>query len=206
MNLLLSPVRQYYEGRLQQHGTTAAGVDWNSEAAQMLRFRELLKIIDGDAVFSINDYGCGYGALLDYMIGRGLASRYCGFDISGEMTNAARRAHAGMECCEFVSSEDGMRPADYAVASGVFNVKLETGTQIWQDYVLATLKTLSALGKRGFAFNLLTSYSDASHMRPKLYYADPCFYFDYCKRNFSRQVALLHDYGLYEFTVLVRSC
>jgi hypothetical protein len=29
-------------------------------------------------------------------------------------------------------------------------------------------------------------------------------FFDHCKRNFSRQVALLHDYGLWEFTILVR--
>jgi len=28
--------------------------------------------------------------------------------------------------------------------------------------------------------------------------------FDYCKRTYSRDVALLHDYGLYEFTILVR--
>jgi len=41
-------------------------------------------------------------------------------------------------------------------------------------------------------------------MREDLYYADPCFIFDYCKRNFSRNVALLHDYELYEFTIIVR--
>jgi len=41
-------------------------------------------------------------------------------------------------------------------------------------------------------------------MRDYLYYGDPCFYFDLCKRSYSRQVALMHDYGLYEFTLLVR--
>ena len=30
------------------------------------------------------------------------------------------------------------------------------------------------------------------------------FFFDFCKRNFSRNVALLHDYGLYDFTIIVR--
>jgi SAM-dependent methyltransferase len=205
MKTFLSPIREYYEQRLRQYGTTAAGVDWNSEAVQELRFRELLRIVDGDGTFSINDYGCGYGALLDFLAAQGLAFRYCGFDISNEMTDAARRKHAGLDFCEFLSSESGLRPADYAVASGVFNVKLEVGDDIWQDHVLASLKLLRSLGTRGFAFNLLTSYSDASHMQPRLYYANPCFYFDYCKRTFSRHVALLHDYGLYEFTVLVRN-
>jgi hypothetical protein len=53
---------------------------------------------------------------------------------------------------------------------------------------------------------MLTSYSDSGRMarRPDLYFADPLFYFDYCKRNFSPDIALLHDYGLYDFTVLVR--
>ena len=56
----------------------------------------------------------------------------------------------------------------------------------------------------GFAFNCLTSYSDAHKMRDYLYYADPCALFDLCKRRYSRYVALLHDYKLYEFTILVR--
>jgi hypothetical protein len=47
-------------------------------------------------------------------------------------------------------------------------------------------------------------YSDPERMRAHLYYADPCRLFDHCKRRYSRHVALLHDYGLYEFTILVR--
>jgi hypothetical protein len=41
-------------------------------------------------------------------------------------------------------------------------------------------------------------------MRPDLYYGDPAFFFDHCKTHYARDVALLHDYGLYEFTLLVR--
>ncbi len=57
---------------------------------------------------------------------------------------------------------------------------------------------------KAFLFNMLTKYSEKEYMRDNLYYADPLFIFDYCKRNFSKQVALLHDYGLYEFTILVK--
>jgi hypothetical protein len=41
-------------------------------------------------------------------------------------------------------------------------------------------------------------------MREDLYYADPARLFDHCKTRFARNVTLLHDYGLYEFTMLVR--
>ena len=67
-----------------------------------------------------------------------------------------------------------------------------------------TLNELDRTSRLGFAFNCLTSYSDADKKRDYLYYADPCKLFDLCKRRYSKQVALLHDYGLYEFTILVR--
>jgi hypothetical protein len=60
------------------------------------------------------------------------------------------------------------------------------------------------LSLKGMAFNALTSYSDPEFMKPDLYYPDPLQVFDFCKRNLSKQVALLHDYGIYDFTILVR--
>ena len=41
-------------------------------------------------------------------------------------------------------------------------------------------------------------------MRNYLDYPEPFVVFDLCKRRWSRHVALLHDYGLYAFTMLVR--
>jgi hypothetical protein len=63
---------------------------------------------------------------------------------------------------------------------------------------------MAELSRRGFAFNVLTKYSDPERMRPDLYYADPLFLFNYCKKSF-KSVALLHDYPLYEFTILVKA-
>jgi hypothetical protein len=41
-------------------------------------------------------------------------------------------------------------------------------------------------------------------MRDYLHYADPAQVLDQCLRRYSRDVALRHDYELYEFTVVVR--
>jgi len=41
-------------------------------------------------------------------------------------------------------------------------------------------------------------------MKEELFYADPLYFFDLCKKNFSRNIALLHDYYEYDFTILVR--
>ena len=58
--------------------------------------------------------------------------------------------------------------------------------------------------EHGFSFNMLTSYSDKEYMRDDLYYGDSCHFFDFCKKNFSKNVSLLHDYNLYDFTIIVR--
>ena len=94
--------------------------------------------------------------------------------------------------------------ADYGLASGIFNVKLGHSDKEWQTYFYDNLHLLNQVSLKGFSFNCLTSYSDPDKMSAKLFYPNPGVIFDYCKQNFSRNVALLHDYDLYEFTILVR--
>lgn len=193
----------YYTRCLRSHGPTARGVDWNSPESQRLRFEQLLRVCSGTPSFSINDYGCGYGALSEYLEGDARVREYRGYDASEEMTREAQR-FTPRPGTVFSSRREDLTPADYTVASGLFNVRESADPERWQAYVLETIHDFDRLSVRGFAFNVLTSYSDPERMRPTLYYADPCFYFDYAKRNFSRDVYLLHDYGLYEFTIGVR--
>ena len=200
---ITNKVGRYYTNRLHEHGTTARGVDWNSQESQILRFTQLAKVLPAAESCSVIDYGCGYGALVDFLEDRGAGFEYQGFDISTDMVEQARRDHDPARA-RFTSTEAELQTADFALASGIFNVKLDTPTADWTEYVMHTLTSLDRLGAKGFSFNMLTSYSDADRMRSDLYYGDPCGFFDHCKRTFSRQVALLHDYGLYEFTILVR--
>jgi SAM-dependent methyltransferase len=197
-------LERYFDPFLDEHGPTARGVDWNSPEAQELRFRQLLKAVDRPGPFTINDYGCGYGALVDHLRARGYAFRYRGYDLAARMLAHARELHGAAEECEFFADQADMPPADFTLASGVLNLKLDIDRDAWTEYALETIATLGRLSTVAFAFNMLTSYSDRDRMRPDLYYGDPCFFFDHCKRSFSRDVALLHDYGAYEFTVIVR--
>ncbi len=201
---MLDAVQRYYSEKVTEHGPTAKGVDWNSEASQELRFEQLLKVCDFASTFTINDYGCGYGALVRYLEERGCRFRYTGFDISARMLEQARELVGDSEGYRFVEADGDLERADFTVASGIFNVRLDAGDDAWETHLLSTLDRLDALSERGFAFNMLTSYSDPDRMRPDLYYADPRAIFDRCQRSYSRWVALLHDYGLYEFTILVR--
>lgn len=201
---LLTEVAEYYTSKLAEHGETPRGVDWNGEESQNLRFGQLSKIFDTSHRFSINDLGCGYGALLDYISSDNEAFTYSGFDVSTSMIQAAEQRYKDKPHTRFVHAGEPDQIADYGVASGIFNVRMGRSDDEWRSYIEATLKVLDRTSRVGFAFNCLTSYSDKDKMREYLYYADPCVLFDICKRHYSRNVALLHDYGLYEFTILVR--
>ncbi len=201
---LLSEVADYYSAKLAQHGATARGVDWNNEEGQILRFEQLTKVIRYRLGFSINDLGCGYGALIDYLWPKYHDFFYTGCDVSRDMICAAKARYGARAKVRFVQASKPAQKADYGIASGIFNVKLSRRNEDWINYIDATLDTLDRTSKYGFAFNCLTSYVDPEKMRGDLYYADPCTLFDLCKKRYSRQVALLHDYGLYEFTIIVR--
>jgi SAM-dependent methyltransferase len=201
---LLTDVADYYSEKLALHGETPKGVDWNGEDSQTLRFEQLCKIIDGQNHFSLNDLGCGYGALNDFIGSRFSEFSYSGIDVSESMIRSAQLRYQGADNARFVLSSEPDGVADYGIASGIFNVRLGRSDAEWREYVEATLDILDRTSRIGFSFNCLTSYSDSDKMRDYLFYADSCALFDLCKRRYSRNVALLHDYGLYEFTILVR--
>ena len=200
----LAEISRYYTEKLDAHGASPQGVDWNGAESQRLRFDQLLRVCAAQAAFSINDLGCGYGALFDYLRSLGRTCDYLGVDISQAMIAQAEALHRGQPGCRFLAGERADRAADYSVASGIFNVRLSVPDAAWRLHVLQTLEAIDAGSRRGFAFNCLTRYSDAGRMQDYLHYADPGELFDYCKTRFSRNVALLHDYGLYEFTIIVR--
>ena len=200
---VIEQVCRYYEGKLARHGATPAGVDWSSEQSQIVRFEQFMGLLtDPDA--SVLDYGCGYGAFLDFLRRRGHSGAYLGFDAAPAMVDTASGLHAGDARARFVSRRSEVEPCDYVVASGIFNVRLTTPVAEWDEYVKATIHDLASLGRKGLAFNVLTSYSDADKQRNDLFYADPRELFDFCQRLWPRRVSLIHDYGLYEFTVTVR--
>jgi SAM-dependent methyltransferase len=197
----------FYKGHLKDHGDSAKGVGWKNEEAQIIRFKQLSKIFQGKENFSVNDFGCGTGEFYKFLLSTGCTNVfYSGYDILPEMVTAATLKVEPNDKAKFhkINSPVEIHKADYSIASGVFNVKYQATDSEWESYVLSTLGALNDKSRIGFSVNFLTSYSDKEFMQAYLYYADPLFLFDYCKKNFSKNVALLHDYDQYDFTILVR--
>lgn len=197
----LKSISKYYTEKATLFGASPAGVDWNGAASQNLRFEVLSKLFNKNKKFSVDDYGCGYGAYLDYLLKNGFKTDYLGLDLSDQMITLASVRHPKGK---FLKAAKSPRVADYAIASGIFNVALKQNRKEWFQYLLRTVNHIHQSVKLGFAFNCLSSYSEKRLRKPHLFYIDPCIIFDYCKNNLSKKISLLHDYELFEFTIILR--
>lgn len=202
---IMGTIDCYYSNKIIQYGPTPKGVDWNSLESQIVRFEQISKVIKKEK-FKITDVGCGYGKYFEFLKESYTMVEYLGIDLSEEMINQSQKLYGDFVNVTFkkMINISDILVTDYIVSSGIFNVKFNYSEVEWLNYILKTLKEFDKKSTCGFSFNMLSNYSDKEHMRNDLYYADPLFIFDYCKKNFSKKVSLLHDYGLYEFTIIVR--
>lgn len=204
-------VGEYYSQKLRRHGATPAGADWASAMGQDLRFALLLRLCDFSAPFSLNDVGCGYGALLDYLqrhhTGPGSRSGsgidYLGVDISAAMVACAAQRWRDRAGTRFVEGSKAPRTADYAVASGIFNVVPPGAATGWAEVVASTLSEMHATARHGFAVNFIRAAPGTSD-RPGLYQTQPGPWIAYCEGTMDAAVTLVQTHALGEFTLLVR--
>lgn len=203
---VLRRVEAYYSRKVTQYGPSPAGVDWASHAEQELRFDQLLKVCDFSDPFSLNDLGCGYGALLAHL-GRhhpGTAVDYLGIDVSAAMIWHAQRCLGCSESQRFVVGHRIPRVADYTVVSGIFNVRLSEPTDAWRRLIRSILPQISTHSRKGFAINFMCRSVRRPRTSQGLYLTRPENWTDYCEHTFGVSVQVLCGYGLPEFTLLAR--
>ena len=205
-----SDVEAYYGARVAKYGATPRGVDWSCQATQSLRFVQLLRICDFAAPFALNDVGCGYGALCAFLDLRYPDSRidYLGVDLSRAMVSRARRRFRTTDR-RFAVGRASPRPADYSVASGVMNVNVGYSRAVWEDFIAAVLQDMRRTSRRGFSVNFMSDVVTASEApdnspETRLYRTSPGRWIPYCENALGCSVETLENYGMREFTLLVR--
>nr|WP_279343406.1 class I SAM-dependent methyltransferase [Variovorax terrae] len=207
LDALYVDIENYYSERVRTYGATPLGVDWTCVPTQQLRFVQLLKLCSfRRTAFSLNDLGCGYGALKHFLSDRYPRSRidYLGVDISPLMIEEARRLWKAHDNTKFVIADTSPRVADYSVASGIFNVRLYQPLDLWMQFIEQTLTNLHATSRLGFAVNFLTQLPSGITARPELYRSLPETWALYCTQKFNSRVKILENYGLREFSLLVK--
>lgn len=200
---VLGQVADLYSENLEKLGSSSRAVGWPDEASHAQRFEKLTELLpDRMDGLSLADLGCGYGALYKFLKASDRKPElYVGVEISEPMLAAARE-ELPADGVELVLGDQVPEDVDFTVASGIFNVRFDAEDAEWEAHVYDTLDAIDKRSRAGFAFNLLSTYVD--YREPHLYYGDPRTFFDHCKRKYSPRVALLHDYPLYEWTMLIR--
>lgn len=199
-------ISEYYTGKVKEFGCTPFGVDWTCVATQEMRFVQLLRLCDFSSPLTINDLGCGYGALAGFLARWHGACQvdYLGIDLSKEMVRRARQLWRGADRVRFTVGFRSPRTADYSVTSGIFNVRLEESDDCWNSFVRSTLHDLAATSRRGFAVNFIDRPPGGASGPPGLYTTSPEPWIEYCIDHIGADVELVKDYGMREFTLLAR--
>lgn len=204
---LLARIAGSYDFTLRAVGPKPPAVLWRDRRNQRARFKALLQVLGDDARtpgLTINDFGCGYGALFAYIRRQRfmMGGRYVGYDLSPGMVRAARHLFRRDPRASFVHAAEPTEEADYSFASGTWGLKLDARDADWSAYVRHGLRRLAAATRRGMAFNLLDARGP--DRRPTLYYADPEEYLDFCRKELGGHALMIDTDLPGDFTILVR--
>ena len=194
-NKLLEPITQAYERRLNQFGNDARGVFWQNKEYQFKRFEILSRIFNpeiNNREIVIHDFGCGYGALFDYLADKPIMKNayYIGTDISSQMITAARQKVDDPRA-EFRRHLLAVDVADYTLVSGTFNMHLGQDEDEWEAYIKESLMQLWSKTRLGLAFNMLRN--NAQNIYDGLFYINGYDLFDFCATHLNSNVVIQND-------------
>jgi len=211
---LLNLIAAAYSYRVEQCGPVANGVFWKDPDGQVLRYEVLLQAIpthDLDQPITINDLGCGYGALFDLLVDQAVLDQgqYFGYDISPPMIKQAQARHPRHSTphAQFIESPIATQTADYSFVSGTYNMHFGARADVWEPYVKTSLQRLWAKTTKTLAFNMLDRAAQpdkpAQRDPTALYYGDRGDFIRFAL-SLSPEVEVIDDYPLDEFTIYVK--
>ena len=131
---ILSEAATYYAAKLDAHGPTAQGVDWNGPESHRQRHRQFLRLFESEPTASVIDLGCGFGDFFSFLRENGHLGRFTGYDIVPAMIEQARKLHGEASDRQWRVGAEPTEFADYAIASGIFNVRGTVVEEAWEGY------------------------------------------------------------------------
>ena len=202
---LLTPVELAYRWQFRRFGATPQGVYWRNKAGQQARFEALALVFDETdkrGGVTVNDLGCGYGALFAFLDDRPelRGGTYTGYDLCADLVGEAKARNPDSRAA-FVHATEATLPADYGFASGTFNLHENADEDAWLAYVQDSLRQLWAMSAKGMAFNMLNR--DRAPARGDLFYADPTQFRAFAEQ-LSPDVRWIDNAPLPDWTIVIR--
>ncbi len=199
-------IKAHYTNLFKQHGRSPKAVQYVSSEDQFKRFDILCTHLTPTS--SVIDLGCGLGDMLVYLRQNGFEGNYLGADFVDNFITKNKQHYAADQKAKFITFDmlkDKLPNGyDHIILSGVFNNVMKDN----DAFMKIALKEMFDKAQLGISFNMLSTYVDFQD--EELYYFDPLYIFDYCKKNLSKLITIKHDYGLgghcfpYEFSVFIK--
>jgi SAM-dependent methyltransferase len=168
-SLPLDETTRWYEDKVRRFGFDHRGLGFRNRSSQEKRFEALTALGD----FSgrrVLDVGCGFGDLLEFLMGRGIRPIYTGLDSCEPMIQRCLERFPGdvahflvADALEFQPQE----PFDYVVASGLFGLDSEGA----RERIRPTLERMFEWCRTGLAVNFLSTCSP--HPAESRIYVEP---------------------------------
>jgi SAM-dependent methyltransferase len=198
---------EHYERCLREHGGTPTGVDWPNGADLATRFAIMLEpLTEAGERPELLDLGCGPGLLLDFLAAIGSADRvkYRGIDLSSKMIDAARRRWPGHEfsCRDIVAAPLPEQSVDVVIMNGVLTERVALDVATMTALAEALVAAAFRVARVAVAFNVMNFHVD--WQRNDLFHWPFDALAGFLCRHVSRHYELRADYGLYEYTCIVR--
>lgn len=188
-----------YTERYQKFGYDPKTLGW-LKGKQELRFSILTSQIDLEGK-SVCDIGCGFGDLNGFLRSKLQQYSYFGIDMVESLIKEANMRYANdkvhFQCGDFLKEE--IPEFDYAIASGIFNFKLEGEDNY--TYIENVIRKALSLCKEGLAFDFLSdkvdyfNYEHTFHSSPEQILS--------IAYKYTRNVVLRNDYMPFEFSVFL---
>jgi len=202
--ILSSPVEKSVASR----GANPAAVWMDREGALekgVRRCEAIFRMIEAQRPFTVLDVGCGLGFAVPFLEERygSIAGRYLGIDVSEPLVAEARRLWSThrFEVRDIAANPMPGCSFDYTALNGVLTAKNSLSHEAMENFAYQLLECSWLATGEAMSFNVMSPHVDWT--RDDLFHWPLDRAAAFCVSKLSRNINIIADYGLYEYTVQV---
>lgn len=188
-----------YQRSFEKYGVHPKALQWKSEKAAELRYRELVADLDFEGK-AILDVGCGFGDIIPFILSKSKQFKYTGVDIVPEFIKVAKERYPGYQ---FLLRDFFGHPLsktfDVIISSGTLNFKIPEALA----YRQRAIRLMFDQAKEILAFNMAGGHPPPENKKSsRVYFVDSLKILEYCF-SLTSKLIFRHHYHRKDFTIVM---
>ncbi len=195
-----------YNNWFEKDPTPAEQVGWSGKEDQTSRFTQFLEFdkLKPLKESRLLDVGCGYGNFLDFLEARKIKLKeYTGIDINQNFIKIAQKKKKGTFILGDFLDYKFLKPFDFAIASGIFNVKCAEEERAY-GILFETVAKMMEDADVAAAFNFLSQKeSKGFELTGQMQIYDKKKVIEWCKKQKVKTVKVIEGYDEFDTTIIL---